>query len=49
MALEERFGERGGRKYLLELFPKGAVAQGCEIAGLPVPAYAKSESFGAVM
>lgn len=49
MALEERFGERGGRKYLLELFAKGPVAQGCEIAGLPVPAYAKSDSFGAVM
>jgi tRNA 2-thiouridine synthesizing protein E len=49
MALEERFAGRGGRKYLLELFPKGPVAQGCDIAGLPVPVYAKSDSFGAVM
>lgn len=49
MALEERFGGPGGRKYLLELFPKGPVAQGCALAGLPVPAYATDGSFGAVM
>ena len=49
MALEERFAAEGGRKYLLELFPKGAVAQGCEVAGLPVPAYASDGSFGTVM
>jgi len=49
MALEERFAAEGGRKYLLELFPKGPVAQGCELAGLPVPAYASDGSFGAVM
>jgi len=49
MALEERFAAEGGRRYLLELFPKGAVAQGCELAGLPVPAYASDGSFGTVM
>ena len=49
MALEERFAGEGGRKYLLELFPKGAVAQGCALAGLPVPPYASDGSFGAVM
>ena len=49
MALEERFAAEGGRRYLLGLFPKGAVAQGCGLAGLPVPAYASDGSFGAVM
>jgi len=49
MALEERFAAQGGRRYLLELFPKGPVAQGCALAGLPVPAYAADASFGAVM
>lgn len=49
MALEERFAGQGGRKYLMGLFPHGPVAQGCALAGLPVPAYASDGSFGAVM
>jgi tRNA 2-thiouridine synthesizing protein E len=45
-ALDERFHSRGGMKYLYKLFPGGPVAQGCELAGLPVPAGAKDKSFG---
>ena len=40
------FSERGGNKTLRKLFPKGPVAQGSRIAGLPVPAYSEDASFG---
>lgn len=36
-ALERRFEQRGGLRYLYSLFPKGPVAQGCRLAGLPSP------------
>lgn len=47
-ALEERFHARGGLKYLYRLFPRGPVAQGCGLAGLPTPAGAADSSFGSV-
>ena len=47
-ALDERFHARGGMRYLYKLLPGGPVAQGCELAGLPIPAGAKDRSFGSV-
>ena len=47
-ALDERFHSRGGMKYLYHLFPGGPVAQGCQLAGLVVPAGAVNKSFGSV-
>ena len=47
-ALEERFHGRGGMKHLYQLFPGGPVAQGCRIAGLPMPSSARDASFGSV-
>jgi len=47
-ALDERFHARGGMRYLYKLFPGGPVAQGCRLAGLPVPAGALDKSFGSV-
>ena len=44
--LDERFSAEGGRKYLRELFPKGPVAQGMKIAGLPVPGHTEDDGFG---
>lgn len=45
-ALEEHWHQHGGRKALYLLFPGGPVAQGCEIAGIPVPAGTVDNSFG---
>ena len=36
-ALEGRFENQGGRKYLYALFPKGPINQGCLISGLEPP------------
>jgi tRNA 2-thiouridine synthesizing protein E len=45
-ALEQRFRDKGGRKYLYELLPGGPVSQGSRIAGLPLPEYSQDRSFG---
>ncbi len=48
-ALEELFHDKGGLKYLYQLFPGGPVAQGCRLAGLKAPAGATDRGFGSVM
>ncbi|MDT8405307.1 TusE/DsrC/DsvC family sulfur relay protein [Sulfuriflexus sp.] len=45
-ALEKQFIDRGGRKYLRQLFPDGPVAQGMVIAGLEVPPLTEDDGFG---
>jgi len=47
-ALEEKFHQKGGRKYLYELLPGGPVAQGCRLAGLQAPTGAVQSGFGSV-
>lgn len=47
-ALNEAFHDKGGIKYLYEIFPGGPVAQGCRFAGLKPPAGAVDPSFGSV-
>lgn len=47
-ALDERFHAAGGLRALYVLFPKGPVAQGCRIAGLPVPPGAIDKGMGSV-
>lgn len=48
-ALEERFHNQGGMKFLYELLPGGPVTQGCRLAGLEPPAGSADQSFGSVM
>ncbi len=45
-ALEEKFYHKGGRRYLYLLFPNGPVSQGCQLAGLEMPAGSIDKSFG---
>jgi TusE/DsrC/DsvC family sulfur relay protein len=45
-ALDEKFHSRGGMRFLYVLFPGGPVAQGCRLAGLPVPSGAIDRGFG---
>ena len=47
-ALNESFHQQGGIRHLHRLFPGGPVAQGCRLAGLPVPRGAVDPSFGSV-
>lgn len=47
-ALDEKFHRDGGMRHLYMLFPGGPVAQGCRVAGLPVPAGAVDRGFGSV-
>ncbi len=48
-ALEERFHDRGGKRYLYSLFPGGPIAQGCRLAGLEMPPGALDQGFGSVV
>jgi len=47
-ALEARFSDKGGRKYLFQLFPGGPIAQGCRLASLDAPTGSVDMSFGSV-
>jgi tRNA 2-thiouridine synthesizing protein E len=46
--MDKTFCDEGGTRYLYRLFPRGPLAQGARIAGLPVPANVTNESFGSV-
>ncbi len=47
-ALDEKFHQKGGIKFLYKLLPGGPVAQGCRIAGLHPPPGTNDPSFGSV-
>ena len=44
--LDKAFSGAGGTRYLYRLFPRGPLAQGARIAGLPVPVNVTNASFG---
>lgn len=46
--LAHDFAEAGGLRYLYGLFPHGPLAQGCRMAGLPLPQGTVNRSFGSV-
>lgn len=45
-ALNNQFTDKGGQKYLRQLFPTGPVGQGMRIAGLKVPPLTEDDGFG---
>jgi len=49
LCMDTEFADRGGKKYLYDLFPRGPVNQACRIAGLPVPPHSADPAFGSVM
>lgn len=46
--LDKDFAAAGGRRFLYTLFPGGPLAQGCKLAGLPLPLGTLNRSFGSV-
>jgi tRNA 2-thiouridine synthesizing protein E len=48
-AMDEKFHDRGGYRYLYRLFPGGPIAQGCRIAGLEPPSGSIDLGFGSVV
>lgn len=46
--LDHDYADMGGRRFLYGLFPHGPLAQGCRLAGLPLPQGTLSKSFGSV-
>ncbi len=46
--MDSLFADRGGRRYLYTLFPRGPVVQGTYIAGVPQPPGAADLNFGSV-
>ena len=48
-ALDEKFHDKGGYKYLYALVPGGPIAQGCRLAGLEPPPGAIDRGFGSVV
>lgn len=46
LALEYRFANKGGGRWLYSLFPGGPVRQGMKIAGLPEVPHAVDPSYG---
>jgi len=47
-ALDEKFHDLGGLRFLYTLLPGGPVAQGCRLAGLTAPVASEDESSGSV-
>ena len=45
-ALDEKYHHQGGRRFLYTLFPSGPVSQGCQLAGVEMPAGSIDRSFG---
>lgn len=48
-ALNERFADDGGSRFLYQLFPGGPVKQGCAIAGVAAPGDVSDAAFGTSM
>lgn len=47
-ALNERFEDEGGSRWLYQLFPNGPVNQGTRVAGVPAPDDVTDPHFGSV-